>query len=70
MTVNYEYSRSIRENLRLPIQLKLSQKLYTFYIIVVKYLQSISKVQSSPKKKVTPIGQVFLKLLTRKYLLI
>ena len=69
LTVNYEYSRSIRENLPLPIHIKLSKKPLIFCGIVLKCLESIWNCQCSAKKT-SLIDQVFLKLFTPKYLLI
>ena len=63
LTANYEYSRSNKENLTLPIQTKLSKNQSTFCVMVLKFLESTST-------KLSLIGQIFLKLLTPKYLLI
>ena len=69
LTFNYQYSCSIRENLPLPILIKLSKKLLIFCGIVLKCLESIWNCQCSAKKT-SLIDQVFLKLFTPKYLLI
>ena len=69
LTVNYEYSRSIRDNLPLPIHIKLSKKPLIFCGTLLKCLESIWNCQCSAKKT-SVIDQVFLKLLTPKYLLI
>ena len=50
LTGNYEYSRSNRETLPFPIQIKLSKKPYTFCCIVVKFLASTCNVQCSETK--------------------
>ena len=39
-TANYEYSRSNRENLPLPIQIKLSKKPSSFCVIFLPFLES------------------------------
>ena len=69
LTGNYEYSRSNRENLPVHIQIKLSKKASIFCCIVLHFwnLHSISNVL---KKKMSFIGQVFLKLFTPKDVLI
>ena len=69
LTVNCEYSRSIRENLPLPIQMKLSKNPLIFCGIVLKCLESLWNFQCSATK-ISLIDQLFLKLLTPKYLLI
>ena len=69
LTVNYQYSCSIRGNLPLPFHIKLSKKLLIFCGIVLKCFESIWNCQCSAKKT-SLIDQVFLKLFTRKHLLI
>ena len=56
MTGNYEYSCSNRENLLLQIQEKLSKKLETFYVIVLKFcnLHEICNVLKKKKKRNEP----------------
>ena len=69
LTANYEYSLSNRENLPLPIQIKLSKKPYIFCCNVFAFLESTLNFQCS-EKKMSLIGQVFLKLLSPKDVLI
>ena len=69
LTANYEYSRSNRENLQLPIQIKLSKKPPIFCCIFFPFLESTLIFQCS-ERKMSLIGQVFLKLLTPKDVLI
>ena len=40
MTANYEYSRSKNENLLLPIQMQLSQKMKTVLCLLIAFLES------------------------------
>ena len=72
MTANYEYSRSNRENLPLPIQMQLSEKPKTFCQFFIAFLESSLNFEhfEKEKKKVSLIAQVFLKLLTPKDMLI
>ena len=53
LTGNYEYSRCNRENLPLPIQIKLSKGL-TFFVICLKFLGSTKNFECSEKKKKEP----------------
>ena len=69
LTANYEYSHRNRENLQLPIKLKLSKTLSTFSRISFAILESTSNFQCS-EKDMSLIGQVNLKLLTTKDVLI
>ena len=69
MTGNCEYSRSNRENLQLAIQIKLSKKLWTFCVNLLEFLKFSWNFECS-EKIISLIGQVFLKLLTPKYVLI
>ena len=69
LTTNYEYSHRNRENLQLPIKLKLSKTLSTFSQISFAILESTSNFQCS-EKEMSLIGQVNLKLLTTKDVLI
>ena len=55
MTGNYEYSCSNRENLQLPIQVKLSRNQKHFVVLWLYFCSAII---------MSLIGQVFLKLLT------
>ena len=50
LTANYEYSRSNRENLPLPIQIKLSKKPEIFCCIFFAFLESTLNFQCSEKK--------------------
>ena len=59
-TGNYEYSRSKRENLPLPIQINISKESSTYCIIVFNILKCTWNFECSEKKI---IGEVFLKLL-------
>ena len=65
LTTNYDYSRSDRENLLLPIQLQLSDKLKTFSQFFIAFLESTSNFEHF-EKKMSLIAQVFTKLLTPK----
>ena len=58
LTADYEYSRSNTDNLPLPVQMQLSEKLETF-------LESALNFEHF-EKKMNLIAQVFLKLLTPK----
>ena len=53
LTANYEYSRSKRENWSLPIEFKLSKKPETFWVILLKFLESTWYFQG-PKKENEP----------------
>ena len=65
MTANYEYSRSNRENLPLPLQMQLSEKPKTFSEFFIAFLKSTLNFEHF-KNKMSLIAQVFLKLLTPK----
>ena len=65
LTANYEYSSSNRENLRLPIQMQLLEKLKTFSAFFITFLEFTSNFEHF-EKKLSLIAQVFLKLLTPK----
>ena len=69
LTGNYEYSRSNRENLPLPIQIKLSKKPSIFSEIFFAISESTLNFQCS-EKNMSLIGQVFLKFLTPEYVFI
>ena len=75
-TGNYEYGRSNEEKLPLPIQIKLSKKLQTFchlffaFFLSTWNFQYSEKKKKKKKKKMNLRGQMFLKLLTPKYVLI
>ena len=51
MTANYEYSRSNRENLPLPIQMQLSVKPKTFSQFLVVFLESTLNFEHLKNKK-------------------
>ena len=71
LTGNYEYSRRNSENLPLLIQIKLSKNPSLLSIIVIKFFISKWNFECSEKKKKKSfIGQLFLKLLTPKNVLI
>ena len=71
LTTNYEYSRSHRENLMLPIEIKLSEKPSMFVGIFFFWIFGFYiKFSMFLKKTMSHIGQVFLKLLSLKYVLI
>ena len=67
-TTNYEYSRTNRENLPLPIRIQLSEKLKAFSQIFVAFLEYTLNLEHF-EKKMSLTAQVFLKLLTLKDLL-
>ena len=69
VTANYENSRSNGENLPSPIQIKLSKKPWTYCRIFFTFLVTTSNFQCS-ERKMSLIGQVFLKLLTPRDVLI
>ena len=65
LTANYEYSRSNRENLPLPIQMQLSGKPKKFCQFFIAFL--VFSINSEHfEKKMSLIAQVFAKLLTPK----
>ena len=70
LIVNCEHCRSNGENLRLPIEIQLSKKPQTFcdLFFAFWYLYEISNVLKK-KKRMIVMSQVFLKLLTTKYVL-
>ena len=74
LIVNCECCSSNGENLRLPIQIQLSKKPQTFCDLFFAFLVSIWNFQCSVKKKkkkrMSVISQIFLKLLTPKYVLV
>ena len=69
LTANYEYFGSILQNLHLPIEIKLYEKPSTFCCIFFPFLKCTLHLPCSVEKT-TLIGQVFLKLLSPKDLLI
>ena len=69
LPANCEYSRSNREKLPLPIQIKLSKKTKTFCHIFLTFVVSIANFQY-PDQKTNLGAQVFLKLFIPKNVLI
>ena len=63
MTTNEEYSRS-NENLRLPIQMQLSEKLKPLSQIFIAFLKKTFNFKHFEKKELQ--AQVFLKLFNLK----
>ena len=63
LTTDCEYSCSNRENLSLPIQRQLSEKLKTFSQFFIAFLECTLNLEHF-KKQMSLIAQVFLKLLT------
>ena len=51
LTTNYEYSRSNRDNLPLPIQRQLSEKLKTFSQFFIALLECTLNVEHFEKNK-------------------
>ena len=68
-TGNYKYSRSNRQNLPLPIEIKISKKHKFFCGIFLAFQESTLNFRCSETEK-SLIRQVFLKLLTPKDVLI
>ena len=64
LTANYGYSRSNTDNLPLPVQIQLSEKLNNF-LNFIAFLESALNFEHFGKK-MSLIAQVFLKLLTPK----
>ena len=50
LTANYEYSRSTRENLPLPFQMKLFEKPKKFCLIFIAFLESKLNFESLEKR--------------------
>ena len=69
LTTNWEYSRSNRENLPLPVPTQLSEKLKTFPQFFIAFVECTLNLEHI-EKKMSLIAQVFLKLLTLKDVLI
>ena len=51
LTPNYEYSRSNNDNLPLPLQMELSEKLQQFFGIFIAFLESALNFQHYKKKQ-------------------
>ena len=69
LTTDYEYSRNNRENLPLPIQWQLSEKLKTISQLFIAFLEctlNLEHFEKKKKKKMSLIAQVFQELLTLK----
>ena len=69
LTTNWEYSRSNRENLPLPVPTQLSEKLKTFPQFFIAFVECTLNLEHI-EKKMSLIAEVFLKLLTLKDVLI
>ena len=65
LTANYEYSRSNMDNLRLPVQMQLSEKLNTFSWVLISFSQPALNPECF-EKNVDLIAQLFLNLLPPK----
>ena len=65
LTANYEYSRGNTDNLPLPLQMQLSEKLKTFSPFSIAFSESALNFEHF-EKKVSFIAQIFPKLLTPK----
>ena len=50
MTANYEYSRSNADNLPLPVQMQLSEKLKRFYQFFIAFFESALNLEHFEKK--------------------
>ena len=51
LTANYEYSRSNTDNLPLPLQMQLSEKLKTFSRLFIAFFESALNFEHFEKKK-------------------
>ena len=69
LTGDYEYSRSNRENLQLPIQINLSKSRQHFPLFCLNFW-NLHEISNILKKNMSLIGQVFLNSLTPKYVFI
>ena len=50
LTANYEYSRSNTDNLPLPVQMQLSEKLKTFYRFFIAFFESAVNFEHFERK--------------------
>ena len=50
LTANYEYSRSNRKNLPLPVQMQLSEKPKTYFQFFIAFLESTLNFEHFEKK--------------------
>ena len=68
LTLEDEHSRTIWENLQLPIQRQLYKKLKSFSYFFIAFLECTLNLEhfEEKKKKMSLIAQVFLKLFTLK----
>ena len=51
MTANYEYSRSYTDNVPLPVQKQLSEKLKIFFRFLIVFFESTLNFENFEKKK-------------------
>ena len=65
LAASYEYCRNSTDNLPLPVQTQLSEKLITFSWFFIAFFQSALNF-AHLEKKISLIAQVFLNLLTPK----
>ena len=65
LTASYEYSRSKTDNLQIPVQMQLSEKLGIFSRFFIAFLDSALNFEHF-EKKMCLIAPVFLKLMTPK----
>ena len=66
LTAYYQYSGSNADNLPLPVQMPLSEKLETFSGIFIEIFPICFKCTTFWKKKMSLMAQIFLKLMTPK----
>ena len=66
LTANYQYSRSITDNVPLQFQMQLSEKLKTFSAFFITFSESALNFEHLKKKKISFIPQLFPRLLTPK----
>ena len=65
LTANYEYSRSNTDNLPLPFQMQLSEKLKRFFLFFIAFAESALNFEHFEQKKGF-IASGFPRLLTPK----
>ena len=58
LTANYEYSRSTRENLPLPIQMQLSQKFWCFFIAFFEFPLNFEHFEKTNEPHSSSISEV------------
>ena len=66
LTASYEYSRSKTDNLQIPVQMQLSEKLGIFSQFFIAFWDSALNFEHFEKKRMCLIAPVFLKLMTPK----